>query len=352
MQYPIEVHTATRTWTIRQRYSAFEELVQALAVESGSPPPGTLPAKRSWTHPFASVADERSLDERRQGLERWVRGIVGAKDPRWRESRAFKDFLAMPVSRTGGGAAAHAKSGSSFSSQSWLTEHGELRSLARSIHALLAKRDALASDPTAAHQTNVQAKKELATLVSRVGILAQGLSELSLGGGGRSEAALTEGEMRRRSDMVSALQDECENLGKLSIATRAGPSSLRSGGLGRDVDPPSAARKELLPSGFGSSSKPPARVLGVRPPPVETAETRPLDNVGLLQLQQEAISKQDDRLSGLSAILRRQKDIGLAINQELAVQNELLDNLDGQLDKTGAKLGNAKKQMKKLDGGA
>lgn len=151
--------------------------------------------------------------------------------------------------------------------------------------------------------------------------------------------------------MVSALQDECETLGRLSIAARAGPASLRSGGGGVKDDVPAALRNELIPSS-ASSSKPPTRVLGVRPPPVETAETRPLDNVGLLQLQQDAIARQDDRLSGLSAILRRQKDIGLAINQELAVQNELLDNLGGQVDRTGAKLGDAKKRMKKLDGGS
>lgn len=337
----------TRTWTIRQRYSAFEELGAALTLECGLPPPATLPPKRTWTHPFMSASDERSLDDRRVGLERWLRAIVGAKDPRWRDARAFRDFLAIPVGRqtfVKDSDKAGASPTTTFTSQSWITEHGQLQGLARSIRALVGRRDALASDPTAAHQANVEAKKSLASLVSRLGVLAQGLTDLSLGGAN----VLSEGELRRRTDMVSALQDECEQLGKLTVAARAAPALLRSGS--RDSGA-SAQRNELL-TPTASSSKPPTRVLGVKPPPVETAETRPLDNFGLLQLQQDAVERQDDRLAGLSAILRRQKDIGLAINQELAVQNELLDDLSGQLDRTGAKLGDAKKRMRKLDGGA
>ncbi|PWN88161.1 Phox-like protein [Acaromyces ingoldii] len=88
-----------------------------------------------------------------------------------------------------------------------------------------------------------------------------------------------------------------------------------------------------------------------RPPaPVETAATRLLDERGLLDSQKAAMNRQDSQLDDLAAILRRQKAMGLAINQELAEQSELLDDLDGEVEGTQAKMANAEGKMKKLEG--
>jgi regulator of vacuolar morphogenesis len=73
-----------------------------------------------------------------------------------------------------------------------------------------------------------------------------------------------------------------------------------------------------------------------------------LDSNGLLQLQQAKIDDQDSNLAQLSAILQRQKHLGLAIDSEVRPQIEILDQLDNDVDRFGNKLGSAKKQMNRL----
>jgi len=46
--------------------------------------------------------------------------------------------------------------------------------------------------------------------------------------------------------------------------------------------------------------------------------------------------------------VHRQKHLGLAINDEVAYQNELLDQLSGDIDTTGVRLASAKKQIGRL----
>jgi len=76
--------------------------------------------------------------------------------------------------------------------------------------------------------------------------------------------------------------------------------------------------------------------------------TRPLDDQGLLGLQELQIQTQDHQLSQLSSILQRQKGLGIAINQELALHMELLDDLSDGVDKTRGKLADAQKSMNRL----
>ena len=98
-----------------------------------------------------------------------------------------------------------------------------------------------------------------------------------------------------------------------------------------------------------SSSKntpgPSRRKFGVQPPQ-ETDETRPLDNRQVLGLQEQLMSQQDEALEALSSVISRQKMIGIAINQELDHQNQLLEDLDGTL---GRVQGNLKAGDKKLN---
>ncbi len=87
------------------------------------------------------------------------------------------------------------------------------------------------------------------------------------------------------------------------------------------------------------------RVFGIAE---ETPETKHLDNVGILTLHQETIKSQDDQLDALMTIVGRQKEIGKAIGDELDVQNKLLDDLEGRVDITGARMKGAIQQAKKL----
>jgi len=145
--------------------------------------------------------------------------------------------------------------------------------------------------------------------------------------------------------MIVRLRDDCDKLTKMVTVAR-----LTSRGLGATLErnpAPDSDRNALLGKGPTSFSKP-GRVFGAPPPPQETEETRPLDSNGLLQLQQVKIDDQDANLAQLSAILQRQKHLGLAIDAEIKQHIEMLDQVDQDMDRFGDKLGAAKKQMNRL----
>jgi regulator of vacuolar morphogenesis len=73
-----------------------------------------------------------------------------------------------------------------------------------------------------------------------------------------------------------------------------------------------------------------------------------LDDRGLLKLQEQEMEQQDSQLSQLSTILRRQKQLGQAIGNELATQIEMLDDLDNDVDRVRGKLASANRQLNRL----
>mmetsp|Transcript_99464 Transcript_99464/g.309899 ORF Transcript_99464/g.309899 Transcript_99464/m.309899 type:complete len:230 (-) Transcript_99464:41-730(-) len=64
------------------------------------------------------------------------------------------------------------------------------------------------------------------------------------------------------------------------------------------------------------------------------ADSSALDSRGLLEQQNQIMFKQDEGLDLLSASIARQKQLGMAIGNELEDQEGLLDDLDSQVDKT------------------
>ncbi|KAG6336942.1 hypothetical protein ID866_2136 [Astraeus odoratus] len=340
--YRIEIQAHVRSWQMWRRYSEFVELHTELVKSTGSPPPAPLPPKNTFAifkGPFKH--ESAMIEQRRTGLEAYLRAIVGAKEDKWRESYVFREFLGVPVGKqipTAGDS-----SSMQFSSASWLDEHLELQSRIRDVRADINRRDTLSDrgDVGASHTASVQAKKKLAEILSRVRTLTQGLQELGVAG-------MAEGELQRRTDMVARLQDECEKLGKiLTIArqvTRANTSAAPPGGFANVSLTPESNRAVLL-----GGNKPVTRVFGAAlKSPQETEQTRPLDDHGLLQLQKVQMEQQDTQVSQLTAILQRQRHLGEAINEELRVHNELLDDLSNDVDRVGGKLSNAKKQLNRL----
>jgi regulator of vacuolar morphogenesis len=59
--------------------------------------------------------------------------------------------------------------------------------------------------------------------------------------------------------------------------------------------------------------------------------------------------EQDLDVQDLTAIVRRMKDMGIAINEELVDQGQLLDVLDQDVDRVGAKIDVAKKRIRKIN---
>ncbi|KAG9044131.1 hypothetical protein FS837_008745 [Tulasnella sp. UAMH 9824] len=345
--YRIEVQGPVRSWQVWRRYSEFDDLDTELGKTAGSRPPAALPPKHTFSF-RRKFNEDAIIKEREEGLETYLRAILSNKDARWRECVAFKAFLTIPTTSSMGTATSDPSSSAGpqqFTSSSWLDEHTALQSLVRDIKADINKRNALsdAGEVTQSHQTNVQAKKKLANLLTRIGGLAKGLDDMQ-------KTGMSDGEVQRRGDMIARLQDECEKLGKMVIASRQSRGGFSSGSAA-DRNPASAAdRAALLGSGATaakvSNGGTITRKFGAAA--LETDQTRPLDDAGLVQLQQTEMETQDTQLSQLSAILQRQKQIGLAIGSEIQEQNEMLDRLSDDVDRVGGKLAGAKKQLNRL----
>ena len=96
--FRIEIQAHVRSWNMWRRYSEFLDLHTELTKSTGAPPPAPLPPKHALAM-LRSRTDEARLEERRLGLEAYLRAIVGAKDDRWRDSFALRDFLGVPVGK-------------------------------------------------------------------------------------------------------------------------------------------------------------------------------------------------------------------------------------------------------------
>lgn len=327
--YRIDIQAHVRSWQMWRRYSEFDDLHTELTKLTGSPPPGVLPPKHKFSI-LRSHSDVKLLEGRRVGLENYLRAIISSKDDKWREHFVFREFLGVPVSR-------HGIPPSHFTSSSWLEEHLELQTRIRDIRADINKRDALSErgDAGSSHKANVSAKTKLAGLVSRIRALEEGLGELGMHG-------ISEGELQRRSDMVARLLDDHDKLTKMVTVARyisqSGGSSTRT----TDVAPESDRAALLGPF------KPITRVFGGSTHPQETSQTRPLDEHGLVGLQQAQIEQQDEQLSQLTTILQRQRQLGHAIGSEIASQIELLDDISNDVDRVGGKLTRTNRQLNRL----
>lgn len=354
-----------RTYEIRRRYSDFVQLDDRLtkAVGAGQRAPVGLPPKRvadtssgvltkalvgigAAGNRGNSLTDSQKV-ERRLGLERYLKALVASKDTRWSRSRVLEDFLELRQHRDGtedGGGAAGQGSGE-WTSTGWLNESRALDELTRDTRVKVQQRDKLVRDKSAdAHKVAGEVKKDLVSLVTRVGNLAKGLEPLA-------QQGMAQGELSRRSGIVQRLQDDIEQLGK---AVNDGPRIGAGPGTSFTRESPASSKdRQALLSSKNPSSTPaqqPSRVLGARPSgqPQETAETRPLDNSGLMHLQQQYMQDQDNKLDSLTAALRRQRVLGEMIHDELQLHDEVLDEIDKGTDRLKGKIKAADKQIKRL----
>ncbi|KAJ1978503.1 hypothetical protein H4R35_001881 [Dimargaris xerosporica] len=476
VEYQVVVQAAVKSWQLWRRYSDFEALHKALEAQCPHlpAPPESLPPKswpqlawdlgitnlssKMWTGlvgpPLPSDAktacgptgrpelpiDDRirpKLEERRQGLQRYLRAILTAPEPGWRESGPWYRFLEVPEVRYGArgihrapdvpssrqlgapeGPANHSThtiqpnttardvNGALWTAQSWVDELRDLTVLNREIRSLLVKRDLGASrnEVSIVHQCTLRAKQLLTEGNNRGVALEQALATLTTAKG------LSAGESRRRQDALVAWRDEASVLNRLVTgggnshsAASSGPSeSLWDQGDGTQFTSGSPRRTASVRGGRDASSHgqahpsaaavararadasasspalstPPAqsstnknlhqhqlltgrqstRIFGKAAPlspsrsakPQETEETKSCSNTDLLTLQVERMKAQDDQVLQFSSILRRQREVGLAIGQELDIHNQLLGEFNEDLDRTGNKLNNARKQLNRI----
>ncbi|KAK2041444.1 PX domain-containing protein [Colletotrichum somersetense] len=339
--YNITLRLPLKSFVVQKRYSDFVALHQTLSSLVDSPPPKPLPAK-SW---FKSTVSSPDLTEqRRQGLEAYLRAIAESPDRRWRDTTAWRAFLNLPSTGVGStsnsAASAHGliTSGRAGAADptTWLDLHREMKTCLHDARNQLARRDGAvdSNNSTAAAEAGAAAKRSLVKAGTLVNTLTDGLRAMQEGG------RLGDGELRRRRDLLSSARVEREGLDKLSNSMAQGTSR---GGGGREGWASSVDKAALLGGSRNGGARTGGRVLGAPLP--ENERTRELDNSGVLQLQQQMIGEQDEHVNTLGAIVRRQKEMGLRINDEVQEQIKILDRLSEDAERVGGKIDVAKKRV-------
>lgn len=349
--YNITLRLPLRSYAVQKRYSDFLNFHQSLSEQVGTPPPAALPGK-SW---FKSTVSSPELAEsRRQGLESYLKTINEVDDNRWRNTSVWRAFMNLPSSFTSSNSRAGAlhsvltgpsAGGASITDPTvWLDSHRDLKAQLHDARLNLTNRDQAAT-PQKQHEASAAAKSSLVKAGTILTALEDGLTKMQKASVPESQR-LGAGELRRRKDLLSAAKKDKEALETLMDAMSQ-KSKLDSAvaNIQEHTDLLSPATNQSVASA-ASSTKGPAksgRVLGK-----ETAETRSLDNQGLLQLQQQKMKDQDLDVDEIRKIVQRQRDLGVAINQELEVQNEMLKMVDEDVDRVQGKINVAKKRIGKI----
>lgn len=328
--YNVSLRLPLRSFTIQKRYSDFTALHGALTSQAGAAPPASIPAK-TW---FSSTLHNPELTEqRRKGLETYLRTINETDDARWRDTSAWRTFLNLPSSLSSKSSAAStlhsaiSGNGPVTDPVVWLDCHRDLKVQLHNARLHLTQRDQ-ASNAQAQHESGAQAKKCLVKAGTMIASLDQGLKSQDDWGSEK----LGEGEVRRRRDLVGSARKEKETLESLLNAMVAKSR----------VDATVEDKKALITSPSHTTTKP-GRVLGK-----ETKRTRELDNQGVLQLQQQMMEEQDEDVQALLKAVTKQKELGVAIQEELVVQNQMLGMLDEDVTRVEGKINVARKRIDKI----
>ena len=337
--YNITLRLPLRSFTVQKRYSDFLDLHTGLTDQVGSPPPASLPAK-SWFS--KTISNPQLTEERRQALETYLKTINQTDDGRWRTTSVWRAFLNLPSSFA---SQTSSKAGALHSVITgpggggapitdpvvWLDCHRDLKAQLQDARLNLTNRDQ-ASTLQKQHEASAAAKSSLVKAGTMIKALEEGLANIQKPSEGWGGQKLGEGEIRRRKDLIASAQKDKDGLENLlnAMATKS------------KLDNAVASMQETQ-SLMGTKPKAGGRVLGK-----ETAETRELDNHGVLQLQKQKMADQDLDVEELRKIVQRQKELGIAINQELEVQNEMLRMVDEDVDRVQGKINIAKRRVGKI----
>lgn len=225
----------------------------------------------------------------------------------------------------------------------WLDSYRDMKAHLHDARLHLTRRDQ-ETTPQRQHESSALAKSCLVRAGNGISALENGLKEISgsgrTGNGhadgengsissrsrrGGTGSELGEGEIRRRKDLLVNARKEKDGLEDLLNAMTAKRRIDSAVASIQDKEALVGAGNENGRKGSGARA---GRVLGK-----ETERTRELDNEGVLQLQRQTMEEQDLSVDELRKIVARQKELGIAINAELEVQNELLKLTDEDADR-------------------
>lgn len=292
--YHVQVRVAEKVQVIKKRYSEFVELRDELESMFSVGVPYRFPRKTLFRN---TVKNPQLAEERRRDLELFLQNIAeDAEDIKWKKSLPFKEFLNLPP---GIFSNVNEQMKEKMNDAWSLTNNKEpVIDLSTWIEVARECRKKL--------QSARRDKKELVLIRAKFEGLSKGLVIIE------DEGLVGEGELNRRKELLNSLKREYNDIEQLSVE----PIQLFKG-----------------------------RVIGK---PKETDRTRGMDNQELLQMQKQDFKQQDEQLEELSKALQRQKELGVAINEELSIQNEILDELDQQVESSTSKLHYAQKRVGKF----
>ncbi|KAF2708745.1 hypothetical protein K504DRAFT_288156 [Pleomassaria siparia CBS 279.74] len=344
------------TTTLRKRYSEFFALDSALRSQVGTAPPVSLPAK-SWLGGSlgklgigSTTGSAEYISQRQDGLEKYLQAIEASDDGRWRVCKAYRDFLEIGAEDK----KLENFPGSQFGkdrvrdSSDWLDKYSEVKSSLQEARQWLTRREQ-ATAAKAQHEASANVKTRLVRASTLMSALDEGLERLGAKAGDEwGGEKLGEGEIRRRRDMVGTARKEKDGLDGV-LNTMAVNSAVSGSGYSAPSTSSAAVTHEQKAGLFKGANMGPTsgrRVLGA--PAKETERTRELDNDGVLQLQKQIMQEQDQDVVDLTRVVRRMKEMGVAINQEVVEQNAMLGLLGDDVDRVDGKIRIAKKRITKI----
>ncbi|KAF2226081.1 hypothetical protein BDZ85DRAFT_232330 [Elsinoe ampelina] len=351
--YNITLTLPLRSHILQKRYSDFLTLHSTLTSETKLAPPLTPPPK-SWLRSTVSSPD--LVETRRRSLESYLRAILDADDSRWRQSAAWRTFLSLPAnlvakpasSSSSSTAAAAAPGPDALDANAWLALHREIKSRIHEARLALRQREQ-ASTTTEQHAAAAEVKAALVKAATGIARCEGALKTLADGdswGGG-----LGDGEVRRRRDLLVAARKEVEGLETQlrGLAVKSlGPGGEMGSAVASGADKKGLWEGTAVASGGAGQGKGPiktGRVLGAHK---ETERTRELDNKQVLQLQKDVMVEQEQDVLEIGKAVSRMKEMGILINEELVVQNQMLGMLEGDVDRVQGKLDVGKKRIAKI----
>jgi regulator of vacuolar morphogenesis len=328
------------TTTLRKRYSDFVALDSSLRSQVGSAPPAPLPGKSSVSGLFgklgigSTTGSPELIKDRQEGLERYLQAIEKNEDGRWRVSKAYREFLDLGEEKK-----AESLPGSQFGRDrvrdpsDWLDKYAEVKSSLQEARLWLTRREQ-ATAAKAQHEASANVKSRLVRAGTLMSALDEGLERLGAKAGDEwGGEKLGDGEIRRRRDMIGTARKERDGLESVLNTMAANSAISGSGSLAPSTSSAAVTHEQKASLFKGANMGPTSgrRVLGA--PVKETERTRELGNEGVLQLQKQIIQEQDEDVVDLTKVVRRMREMGVQINQEIVEQNALLLLLDQDVER-------------------
>lgn len=313
-----------------KRFSDFISLKNELENEiQNSDFPYELPKRQYglWSKQLSLTDDV--IEERKVKLGKFLYDLLNDTfDTKWRNSMAITRFLELPARLDRLLSDSYRKmAGSSRdeTNQTWISLYRDGKNELEECREL-----------EATNRT-----KRLIQLRLKVNYLEKTLERDEEG-----ETKIENSEIEKRRNLLSILKQDINSLSLQSSI----PENINFNSKNTNVNYSGKALNSLNnPNALGTfQTRPPVgrRRFG------ETEQTAQLDNQKLMTQHMDTMQDQDQELTQLHKVIRRQKDISIQMNQELSQQNDLLDSFNNDLDQTAGKLKLATRRAKEFNDSA